>query len=290
MTTSGSSHPLATRLALRVAVGALCLAALLVAGVYASSEWMLQRRRDAPLEPIAAVTSERELAEGRRMAILVGCWAGCHGMEGEGGEEGFEGLFNAAAPALSAALASYRDDELARLIRYGVKRDGRTAIGMPARVFYPLGPEDLARIISHLRRSPARAGPASDRSIPLSGRIALLRGEWKVSADQVDATRPRWGSLPRITPFERGRYLASITCSECHGLDLRGDALEGGPSLALVGGYRLAELRHLLRTGEPTSGRDLGIMSWSARNAFAHFTDGEIEDLFVFLRRTFGFD
>ena len=68
----------------------------------------------------------------------------------------------------------------------------------------------------------------------MRGRLALATGEWKVAAEQVDRSMPRWGELPMQTPFERGRYLASIVCSECHGSDYRGDPLEGGPSLAVV--------------------------------------------------------
>ena len=48
---------------------------------------------------------------------------------------------------------------------------------------------------------------------------------------------PRWGELPRRTAFERGRYLASIVCAECHGLDFHGNALEGGPSLAVLAAW-----------------------------------------------------
>jgi hypothetical protein len=105
--------------------------------------------------------------------------------------------------------------------------------------------------------------------------------------------RPRWGELPRATPFERGRYLASITCSECHGLDFRDNEFEdntcdGGPSLAIVAMYGRDEFRRLMRTGEPIGDRELGEMSRVARIGFVHFRDEEIEGIRTFLREHHG--
>ncbi|HET8648208.1 MAG TPA: c-type cytochrome, partial [Vicinamibacteria bacterium] len=93
--------------------------------------------------------------------------------------------------------------------------------------------------------------------------------------------------LPRTTPFERGRYTASVTCSECHGVDFAGLPYFPSPSLAVVNGYYREQFRRLLRTGEHLDGRSDGIMSNLARAAFTEFTDQEIDDLYVFLTRTF---
>jgi mono/diheme cytochrome c family protein len=266
-------------------IGALsAVAVLAVAGIYAASEWMLRRTHDAPLASIPTAVSAADLQEGRRLAAIVGCWAGCHGMTGEGDTLEAPGIFRVTAPTLSEVLPRYGDAELVRLIRYGVKRDGRPALGMPSATFYQLSDSDLARIIAHLRRQPPSPPVPRMRRITLLGRVALVTGRWETSVGQVDRTRPRWGALPRTTAFERGRYLASITCTECHGVDLQGDAYEGSPSLAVVAAYSPERFRHLMRTGEPLSGRDLGIMSWTARNGFAHLTDEEIADLYAYLR------
>ena len=265
--------------------GSLAAVLLLVlAYVYAASEWMLRRTHDAPMQPIAPVSAPADLVEGERLSKIVGCWAGCHGMEGEGDTLDVPGVFRITGPTLSEVLPQYSDAELVRLVRYGVKRDGRTALGMASGTFYPLSDADLARIIAHLRRQAARPPVSRERHVTLLGRAALATGEWKTSAGEVDRTMPRWGELPRRTPFERGRYLASITCTECHGFDLQGEVFEGSPSLAVVAAYTPEQFRHLLRTGEPISGRDLGIMSWTARYGFTHFTDQEIDDLYAFLR------
>lgn len=265
-------------LATLVALGAIGLGC-----VYGISEWMLRRTYDIPLQPIPTAGSPTDLAEGRRMAVIVGCWAGCHGGHGEGGTDGAPGIFSATAPTLSDVLPGYSDAELVRLIRYGVKRDGRTAIGMISGTFYPLGDRDLARIVAHLRRQPASPPVPRERQVQLLGRLALLLGKWKTSAGEVDDSIPRWGELPQTTPFERGRYLASITCSECHGLDFQGRDFYKSPPLSIVRAYRPEQFRHLMRTGEPLSGRDLGLMSWVAKNAFFEFTDEEIGGLYDYL-------
>ena len=269
-------------------LGAVVSAALLGVGVvYAVSEWKMRRQFDAPISQIRT-HSPPDLAAGARMAKIVGCWAGCHGIEGGGGMESIEGIITHTAPTLSAVLPLYGDDELVRLIRFGVKRDGRSAVGMISFVFWSLSDQDLVNIIAHLRKQPALPPVPRELELPFRGRLALATGEWKVSAEQVDRSQPRWGELPRTTSFDRGRYYASITCAECHGVDYQGNELEGAPSLAILAAYDSDQFRHLLRTGEPISGRDLGIMSWASRVAFSLFTDEEIADLYVFLRQHHG--
>ena len=277
----------------RIALGLLgsiaTMVVLAIATIYGVSEWRLARGYDAPLVPLAP-REPPDLDEGRRMARIVGCWSGCHGPEGQGGQQGIAGVVRYTAPTLSEVLPLYTDAELARLVRYGVKRDGRSALGMISYTFWPLGDQDLANIFAHLRAQPVHEPVPRVLELAPKGRIALALGMWRTSADAVDRSIPRWGELPRETSFERGRYLASITCSECHGLDFRGNALERGPSLAIVAAYSPEQFRHLLRTGEPISGRDLGIMSRTARNAFSLLSEGESEDIRTFLRQHHGLE
>jgi len=204
-----------------------------------------------------------------------------------------DGYYSISAPNLNSVIPYYSDPELTRLIRFGIKRDGSSALGMISYTFYPLSEEDVRNIIAHLRRQPPQAAVPSHKMITIAARLKLAMGKWQVAADQIDPARPRWGELPRTTAFERGRYLASITCSECHGVDFRGNEFkdntyDGGPSLAIIAMYGRNEFRHLMRTGEPIGGRDLGEMSWVARNGFVHFKDQEIDDIRTFLRERYG--
>lgn len=264
---------------------AAALTAVGFGALYGLSEWKLRRQYEVPLESFRAGAT-RDIIEGERMARIVGCWDGCHGSKGQGGHEEIKGIVRHTAPTLSQVLPLYSDDELVRLIRYGAKRDGRSAIGMISYTFWALGDEDLANIISHLRRQPVL--PPVERKLEFSwrGRLALVTGEWKVSVEQVDRSRPRWGAFRQTTAFERGRYIASVTCSECHGLDYNGNALERAPSLAILAAYSLENFTLLMRSAKPIGGRRLDeAMDWVAD---APFTDYEVAGLYEFLRTHHG--
>jgi len=249
--------------------------------IYGISEWKLRRPNDVPLVSLRA-TAAPNLAEGERMARIVGCWDGCHGRTGQGGQEEIKGIVRNTAPTLSQVVPLYSDDELVRLIRYGLKRDGKSAVGMISYTFWALGDQDLMNIIAHLRRQPVLPPIRRKLQVTWRGRLALVTGAWKVSVEQVDRSRPRWGDLPQTTPIERGRYIASVTCSECHGLNYSGNPLERAPSLAIVAMYSLEQFTHLMRTAQPIGGRKLDEnMNWVAN---APFTDEEVTGLYQFLR------
>jgi mono/diheme cytochrome c family protein len=266
------------------------VAALAVGFVYAAFARITTRKHDIPLEPAPSIVQITDPTEARRLPVLLGCLS-CHGKSGGGGKMELPGVVLLGAPNLTTVLPEYGDAELVRLIRFGVRRDGTTALGMPAATFYPLGDSDLAKVIAYLRNLPPAAdrGPGRGvRQISFKARVGIVLGKFKTSAGSVDRTAPRWGELPRTTPFERGRYLASVTCAECHGQDFEGSELEGSPSLRIAAVYDLEQFGHLLRTGEPISKRDLGEMTSVAKEDFVLFNDAEIADLHAFFRGRFG--
>lgn len=269
-----------------IVLALLLLTALAIGAVYASNAWITMRKHEVPLEAAPAAGAAYDAAEARRLATLLGCLS-CHGRSGGGGSIGLPGVVTLGVPNLTRVMPEYSDSELVRLLRFGVRRNGTTAIGMPTAAFYPLSDADLAQLIAFLRSLPPAqdAGPGSGfREFSLLARVGLMIGKLETSVQQVDRAAPRWGELPRTTPFERGRYWASIVCAECHGRDLQGDEILSSPSLAIVGAYDLDQFRHLLRTGEPISKVQLGLMGEASRADFVNFRDDEIEDLYAFLR------
>jgi mono/diheme cytochrome c family protein len=267
------------------AAALLLVAALAVGAVYGGNAWITTRQHDVPLEPAPVAAAAFDAVEARRLAILVGC-VSCHGRSGGGGSIGLPGVVQLGVPNLTKVMPEYSDAELVRLLRFGVLRNGTTAIGMPSAAFYPLSDADLARLIAYLRSlPPARdIGPGRGvREFSFLARVGLMIGKLETSVAQVDRAAPRWGELPRTTPFERGRYWASIVCAECHRPDLQGDELLGSPSLAIVRAYDLEQFRHLLRTGEPLSKVKLGLMADVSKADFVSFRDDEIDDLYAFL-------
>lgn len=250
-----------------------------VAVVYGLSEWKIRQTYDVPLSEIRT-NIEPDADDGRRMAKIVGCWAGCHGVRGEGGIEEIPGIRRVTAPPLGSVIRNYSDAELKRLMLHGIKRDGRSAIGMSSYTFWPLGDADIANITHFLRLQPPADAVERTVTIPFSSRIKLLRGDWFLSADQVDKSQPRWGNYPRSNSFERGRFLASIVCAECHGAEYLGDPIEGGPPLTILAIYDRDSFARLLQTGVSQAGLPVESMSWLPD---IEFTDRDISDLHQFL-------
>ena len=124
---------------------------------------------------------------------------------------------------------------------------------MASYTWWPLGDQDLADIFAHLRSQPVRPAVPRELHLTFRGRLGLAMGDWKVSSGAGRPVDPRWGELPRNTAFERGRYARERRLLECHGLDFRGNAFEGGPSLAILAIYGPEQFRHLLATAASRS-------------------------------------
>lgn len=153
-----------------------------VLGVYVASELKINRIYHVPLTDLRT-DFQLDAKAGERMAKIVGCWAGCHGGRGEGGVEEIPGIRKVTAPPLGSVIPNYADAELYRLILHGIKRDGRSAIGMSSYTFWPLGDGDIANIIYFLRMQPSADAVQRKIEIPFRSRIMLLKGDWALSAD-----------------------------------------------------------------------------------------------------------
>ena len=266
------------------------LALLALTTVYITSSFVLRETRPLAQETVRAAAGPAAIAEGRRLGRLYGCQS-CHGEDLRGRLYNHDpALVRNYAPNLTRVAARYTDDQLAQAIRQGVRPTDRRALwGMPSATFAAMTDAELASLLAFVRSTPAggRKDP-SDRP-GLRARLAILRGR---SGDWVRGERsaPELVAAARAQPpadlgpdYTRGRHIAATVCSECHGSDLRGDPREGGPDLAIAGTYDLDQFRRLLRTGASLTGRDLGIMSETARKDFQVFTDAEIAALYAYL-------
>jgi mono/diheme cytochrome c family protein len=263
--------------------------ALAVVGTWAQSERVIRRAYAAPADrPLAVPRDAASIAEGERLARTRGCFA-CHG-PALAGRVFFDepGVARLVAPNLTAAARRYSDDELARIIRRGVRPDGRSVWAMPSDMFVALSDADLARLVAYLRHAPPAAGPGPSIVVGPMGRVGVVTGKFAPSAEHVRRQR---NSPARETPtgdsLAHGRYLALTSCAECHGARLRGDGATT-PSLAVTAAYTPAEFARLMRTGTAKGGREVGFMSGTARARFAHFTDAEVRALHAYLRTLAG--
>ena len=255
---------------------------LAVVGLYAASEWIVRRPHDAPAVAVAVPAGAAAIAEGERLARIRGC-VGCHGDRLEGGMFIDDPLLaRIAAPNLTQSVARHSDAELERIIRQGVRPDGRSVAVMPSSMYVALSDEDLGHILAYLRSVPAVEGQGREMRLGPLGRLGLLIGRYDLEVTNVSRAKALDASYPVAPePHARGAYLARTVCTECHGL-----ALEGGdrtPALAVARAYSLEDFTTLMRTGVALGGRELDLMTPVARSRFANLSDEEIAALHAFL-------
>jgi cytochrome c553 len=266
-------------------LGALVILALGAAAlIYLVSEQMTRKTYDIPLSSIAFPTDSLVLTEGQRLATVRGCYNGCHGERLDGGVFVDQPLLaRVVAPNLTQVVAQYTDAELERVIRHGVRRSGRSTLGMPSSMFYHLSDQDLGAITAFVRSAPVTEGPATEISLGPLARLGLATGKYNPQAELIDHDAPRLAVRDTSDHITFGKYLALTSCTECHGLDLRGNPDRSSPNLGIAVTYSEEDFARLMRTGKGLRGRELRLMSDVARRRFSHLTAGEIKALHTYL-------
>jgi cytochrome c553 len=258
------------------------LAAAAAGYVYFASEALMARTYNAPLRPFNAPRDADSVEKGKRLATVYGC-RNCHSANLEGSVMHDEpAVVRIAAPNITSIAKQYSDAELERLIRRGVKRDGKSVWIMPSPMYNQMSDDDLGAIIAYVKSVPETDGIAGDITLRRLGRIGVVLGKVKPAA--VDAEN----HVYRVTahdedPLSRGKYLAMTACTECHGANLEGWDLAKAPSLVVASAYSEDDFVRLMRTGVGAGGRQLGLMGEMGRQRFAALTDDEVRALRLFL-------
>ena len=228
------------RIVKRVGVGLLVVVALLVVSVggcatvqsRAFDASMAKVYDIAPL-PVARSTDPAVIARGKHLAESIAACAGndCHGPDLGGGklmEMGPLGKFQAPNVSPGGLGAAYSDGELARLIRHGVKKDGRSVTFMPVQDINWMPESDLVAVISYVRSVPAVNKPNGPLELGTLAKVLDVRGMIVLDvARRIDHTKMDLGPAPSPTP-EYGKYLGRL-CTGCHGDHLSGGPIPGAP-------------------------------------------------------------
>ncbi|MCB1352653.1 MAG: c-type cytochrome [Rhodobacteraceae bacterium] len=268
------------RWALRLLGGAAALALLAAGGIWLKAEAALHRHWPAGPAELAVAPAPELVPEGERLFRAFGC----HDCHQDAGRVLFEarGVGRLVAPNLTRSLPGFTDADLVRAVRQGIRPDGTSLVVMPTGALDEISDRDLAAILAYLRTVPPRPDAVSGGTDwgPL-GRVAIATGAIPFSAAAAEAgvSRPE-------RPAPEGAYLARTICAGCHDLDLPRDDGLGfvAPALRDVApAYSADGFRHLLRTGAPLDGRDLGPMKEAALGALSHLTDPEIDALYGYL-------
>lgn len=273
------------RLLARASAGVAILALLAVVILFGASEYLLRRTYAVDLEPVVVPADADSIAEGRRLATIRGCNDGCHG-KGVSGGEFFAGPWyygGMVAPDLTRVAATHSDAELARVIRRGVRKNGRSTFGMPSTMFFHLTDADLGVIVAFLRSLPAGNGPDTAVRFGPLARLELIRKPYYAYATEIERDSP-WANQAELQgPHGRGHYLALTVCTECHGMNLKGSDDGSAPDLTVVGSYSAGDFARLMRGGIAVGERELPMMSGVARVRFSQFQDDEVRALYDFL-------
>ncbi len=271
-----------------LALGTALLAVAFFGYVYLASETYLA---DVVADPGFAFTDARDeqrLQRGRHIARTRGCF-GCHGQQLQGAD--FSGEWDWVGRAVAPNLARYARDHDASTIeaavRQGIGHDGKALWSMPSYNYALLTDDDMAALIAFLRSAPVVDMALPDPSLGWQARLLIARGEAQHMAEWADRMPPLLLGAGDDPQLVRGEYLAKTTCNECHGFDLRGKVEDDAtmPDLAVVAAYSDDQFRRLMQLGEGLGGRaDLGLMTAVAKDRFAYFTQGELQDLYAYLQ------
>jgi cytochrome c5 len=225
----------------RILIGAsatLAFAATAVgvfAGVEASAyDASLDKVYDVPLPELARSSDPAVIERGKHVVDgLAGCAdKDCHGADLGGGntvELGPLGRFTGTNISAGGLAVAYTDGELARIIRHGVKRDGRSVRFMPVPDFRWLPDEDVVAAISYMRSLPAVDRPNGPTQFSAFAKVLDRQDKFVIDvARRID--HGAFVAPPPPSPTaEYGRFLAN-GCTSCHGKHLSGGPIPGAPS------------------------------------------------------------
>ena len=259
------------------------------AGTYAAIERRWSRTFTAPYPAIAASSDPGALARGRYLVYGPAACAYCHVPKDQwkalaaGAELPLSGnhvfrlpfgeLFSSnLTPDPVSGIGRRTDQELARILRYGVRADGRAA--MPLMEYQGLSDEDLTAVISYLRTRPAVPLAVPDHELTTFGKAILA-----FAYEPAGPAEPPPAHSPGGISVERGAYLANkvSVCVSCH-TSRGGDGALVGPRFA--GGQRMdvaADSSVVYVTPNLTPDPQTSqIGSWTEDNFVARFRLGEI--------------
>ena len=264
------------------AAASLLLALAGAAVVYAMSERVVRARHviSAPAFSTPLPTDSASLAEGERIAWTRGC-QGCHGAQLEGKVFFSEPrIATLVAPNLTRLVPVRSDADLERALRHGLRPDGTTLLSMPSEMLRSLTDDDVARLIAWLRTQAPVDGNDGGRLVGPLGRVGLVGGQFRTSRYYIETETPL--PPPADAALRLGHYIATTTCTECHGNEMQG--VDGSPALPpIVQAYARDEFAEFLRTGTAKGGRELPMMSPVARGRFVHLTGEEVDGLYSYL-------
>jgi mono/diheme cytochrome c family protein len=252
---------------------------------------------DVPVPAVVRSADPAVIARGKHLAESIASCATalCHGVDLGGGEPIDLGPLGAiAGPNITPALLdpALTDGDLARAIRHGLNKEGRSLRLMPSQDIGWLPDSDVAAIVSYVRATP----PVDRASGPVIVHMLakVLDRAYGLPIDvarRIDHSRVE--KVP--APQESAAYGAFVArgCRQCHGEHLSGGRIPGAlPSMSTplnltpdstgLAQWTVDDFDRTMRTGVRKNGAAL--TPFMPVDAWRNLDDVEMRALWAYLR------
>ncbi|SHE52787.1 Cytochrome C oxidase, cbb3-type, subunit III [Kaistia soli DSM 19436] len=219
---------IAGAIVLVIAVVAVCLAGF----AWFGSQHKRNRIVDVNVAPVAIAVDPEGIARGKYLYESRGC-TDCHGRDGAGKvviDDGAGMLVR--APNISSAVGTVANAlgplDWVRLLRHGIKPNGRPVLIMPSEDYARMTDEDLGMLVGYVKTLPPVEGQVAEIKLPLVVRFLYASGIIRDAAEKIDHTLPPPQPIAPTATIAYGDYVAN-SCRGCHNPALSGGPIPGAP-------------------------------------------------------------
>ena len=211
-------------------LAAVVAATTALGALWAERKMQRQLVLDVPAVPARADAASIE--RGRYLFASRGC-VDCHGANGAGrtfidDANGLRVRGPNLTPGAHGVVAGYAGADWDRVVRHGIKRDGRPALIMPSEDYNRLTDDDLAALVAYVQQLPAVDGEPGEVRLPLLVKLLYAAGVVQDAYEKIDHTLPSQTPVAEAVSAEHGAYVANM-CMGCHGAKLAGGKIPGAP-------------------------------------------------------------
>jgi mono/diheme cytochrome c family protein len=256
-----------------------------------------QRLLRVDVRPVAYVDDVQSLERGKYLFASRGC-VDCHGASGGGREFINDGRgLRLAGPNITPGdgkvVARYTPQDWVRVLRHGIKPDGRPVFVMPSEDYNRLTDADLGALVAYVRSLPPQTGGEAVLELSLPVKVLYGFGFIRDAAQKIDHSLPPATAVAEGVTVAHGAYVANM-CIGCHGATLSGGKIPGGPpdwaaAANLTTGERsgmaayasASQFVAMLRSGRRPDGTAVTVMPFESLSALS---DVDAQALYLYLK------
>ncbi|MFD2574340.1 c-type cytochrome [Spirosoma soli] len=276
-----------------IVLGSLVLLLLVFYGVvYTQTEASINKVYNVKLQQLSIPDDSASYVAGRHIAEIRGC-VGCHGANLATGEVFADenspiGYIQASNITAGKGGIQYTDQDWIRALRHGLGKDNKPLWFMPSHEICGLSNQDMAAVISYVKKQPPVDKTTPQKSIKPLGRILTFVGEFPLlPAEEINHNATYVDDVKMVVNADYGKYLA-VTCTGCHSANFKGApsrSPEQPPipdisSTGHPGNWTQQEFVQVFHTGKTPEGRVLS--KYTPVKSFT-YSDDELKAIYLFL-------